>query len=508
MRRSIAVKSTMLPNIMVIGATIGLMAIGVLAGTIYEGATLWGALLFVLPMALFFVPDTEAGKCVLVCLGKAFPFLTLALFLMIPYEDINWLRSGLSIPLFGIAIAFLTFEGKGKGVLWVFGEILFAFLFVVTLYHRSNSCYIAFTHAIVALIVLTAGSVTKWIDEDLRWIPTGIVMTIPAGISLPLSATPYSEYIADLFVSPFPVVFLDGGYPYPDYICEHLRRMAFLGSTPLPDPQRFSTRFALTYESRILVILGHRIGWAVFVLVGLLLAVLTVGLVLSSMRRRKGLGNLFPYAAIGAIVFPILLLFLTNLGILDAKTVTVPLLTRNFTTNLASVILLRLSIAYKPDPECYVTPSKSSLLDTEDDEDSESGGPIATEGVGKLHVFTIPENKYIDVILKAFGGQIVVPFQHDLRDSLQDRALLYSTYSGDLADVLSIFSQLKLLGDTHFIKVSVSEESIISRLMLAVERVTEALSNQQKVDYSVGIDEDVPQDSISIQIVSTKENDT
>ena len=502
-------KSTMLPNIMVIGATIGLMAIGVLAGTIYEGATLWGALLFVLPMALFFVPDTEEGKCVLVCLGKVLPFLALAFFLMIPYEDISWLHSGLSIPLFGIAIAFLTFEGKGKGVLWVFGEILFVFLFVVTLYHRSNSCYIAFTHAIVALVVLTAGSVTKWIDKDLRWIPTGIVMTIPVGISLPLLATPYSEYIADLFASPFPVIFLDGGYPYPDYICEHLRRMAFLESTPLSDPQRFSTRFASTYESRILVILGHRIGWAVFVLVGLLLAVLTVGLVLSSMRRQKGLGRLFPYAAISAIVFPILLLFLTNLGIFDAKTVTVPLLTGNFTTNITAVILLRLSITYKPDPECYATPSKiSRLLDTEDDEVSESSSPIVTEGVGKLHVFPIPKNKYIDVVLEAFSGQIVVPFQHDLRDSLKDRALLYSTYSGDVADVLSIFSQLKLLGDTHFIKVSVSEESIISRLMLAVERVTEALSNQQKVDYSVGIDEDVPQDSISIQIVSTKENDT
>lgn len=496
-------KTSLLPSFMVIVATIGLMAIGALAGTIYEGATLWGTLLFSLPLALFFIPDTEAGKSVLSWSGKLLPFAILILFLMFPYEDVNWLRSGLSVPLFGITMVCLTFEGKGKGILWLLGEILYTYIFVVLLYHRSNSCYIAFVHAVIALIVLTAGSATKWIDRDLRWIPTGFAMTIPFGISLPLSATPYSEFIADLAVSPFPVIFLDGSYP--DYVREHLRHMAFLGSTPLTEPSWFSTRFASTYESRILVILGHRIGWVVFILVGLLLAVLSVGLVLSSMRRRKGLGRLIPYAAIGAIVFPILLLFLTNLGLFDGKTVTVPLLNGNFTTNLVSVLLLRLSLAYKPDPESYEVPSKfGSLLDSEDDEAGESSDCIVTEGVGKLHVFPIPENKYIDVVLKAFSGQTVVPFQHDLRDSLKDRALLYSTYSGDMADVLSIFSQLKLLGDTHSIKVTVSEESIVSKLMLAIERVTEAISNQQNVDYSVGIDEDVPRNSILLQIISTK----
>lgn len=81
-----------------------------------------------------------------------------------------------------------------------------------------------------------------------------------------------------------------------------------------------------------------------------------------------------------------------------------------------------------------------------------------------------------------------------------------SRYYGGLADILGIFSQLKIeKSEKHFVKVSVSEDSNISRLLFGVERVTNAMANQANVDYCVCIDSDLSSDHYRIQTISVKE---
>lgn len=504
MKKTAIDKSTVLPNLLIIAPAIALLIISTFTRTVWERTSVWTFVLTLLAAVPFLIPSTSTGKSVLATLLRFIPLAILAMFLITIKYPTDFLSGGSSLPLFGFSIALLTFVGNRKPFVWIPVVMLFTALFSYLLYQQTKSSFFVFIHVITATIVLSAAGATGWFGNEWKWLHAGVSLSIPLSISIFLSSIPYTDYLADLAVPTFPTIYLDGYHV--DYISDHLSQMSFLGRTYLLEPDSLLMNDFNVYDSRILVILGHHIGWISYVLVGSLIVSLTIGLILS-FKHRKGLGRLFPLAAIGTVVLPTAMLFLTNLGVFDAHTLNVPLFTGSFATNLFSIILLRLSLTYQTDPECYLAPEKEdylfdlSLFDEDDKEQSDS-----FEGIGELRAFTLPPNEYIDTIVEAFSKQqIVIPFKQDLSVALTDRKLLFSRYSGDLSDAVNIFSLLKLVGDEHYMLISVAEDSNTSQLFLGVERITEALSNQEKVDYCVCLDENVPTNRFVIQILSCTE---
>ena len=496
-------KPVVLPNLLITLSSIILLLISILARTIWEWMSIWRILLAVSTAVLFLIPNITILKDAIAGLSKAIPLFILAMFLIAFGCENDLYHGGTSLPLFGISLAFLVFSGKGKGIRCVLITMLYTAIFAFFIFFETYSCFLVFIIVVSAALVLSAASATGWLGSRWKWLKLGLSLAIPLAGAISLSASPFLDYVEDLMVSPYPVIYLDGSDP--EFIREHLAQMSFWGRTALAEPAGPSVTQHSLYESRMLVILGHRVGWCVYVLMGLLLAVFIFGLILSA-KRRKGLGRLLPLAAIGTIALPIAMLFLTNLGVFEAHTSKVPLLTDDFTTNLFAILLLRLSITYAPDPESYTAPGKDdSLIDAIMDEEYDDDGFHVAEGVGELRIIHLPENDFIDVINAAFSdGQIMIPFKRDIKEALKDKALLLSRYSGDLCDIINIFDQIQLHGKEHFIKITVSEESNYSQFMRSAERVTHALSDQQNVDYSVCIDDRIPKRLFSIQVVSTK----
>ncbi|MBR6861270.1 MAG: hypothetical protein IKM73_08115 [Acidaminococcaceae bacterium] len=504
MKKTAIEKSTVLPNLLIIVPAISLLAISTLTRTVWERATIWTFALSALAVAPLFIPSTNMGKSTLASLPKIIPLAVLTLLLMTAKHNTGLFHGGSAMPLFGISIALLTFAGKGKGIVWLPVVMLFSALFSFLLYQSTRSTFMVFINIISATIVLSAAGAIGWFGHEWKWIYTAVSLSTPLSISLFLSSTPYTEYLADLFVPIHPTIYLDGIYP--EYVHDHLSQMSFLGKTYMDSPYSYASSNHSSLESRFLVILGHSIGWFGFVLVALLIIALTIGLVLS-FKRRKGLGKLFPFAAMGTVVLPMTMLLFTNLGLFDAHTLSVPLFTSNFVVNLLSITLLRLSLTYRADPACYMEPQKSTdLFDVFDEGESDQGENDTVDGTNELRVISLPADEYVKTIVDAFSGQVGKPFKGDLEGTLKGKALLFSRYTGNLSDLVDIFSQLNLQGAEHFVRVSVSEDSNISRLFFGVERVTRAISNQENVDYCVCIEPDLPVNCFSIQVVSTKED--
>lgn len=496
----------MLPNLMIILSTMALMLLGILARNEWDATTARSIILAVISLMPFLIPSSELGKDVFQSFASTFPLLALAWLMLGAGPEAKVFHCGTMVSIYGVSVAFMMFSGKRKGISWLSLVVLYSAVFSTLVCYRCKSEYAAFTIVVTSAVALCAASISGWFLKARKGLCIGASLVVPCfafGSMILDDSIDFLDYLSQL-VSPRTVNYLDSCGM--DSVRSHLSRMHFIGETFADVPIWFTDEQIKQLESRSFVLLGHKLGWIVFPLIAVFILLLALGLILSS-KRRKGLGKLLPLGAF-SVVIPLVTLFLTNLGIIDAQISSyVPLITGNFATNLCAVLVLRLAITYKPDPECYLEPEKEdylfglSLLEECEEEHSDS-----LEYTGELKAFTLPKNKYIDTIVEAFSKQqIVIPFKKDLSVALKDQKLLFSRYSGDLSDAVNIFSLLKLVGDEHYMLISVAEDSNTSQLFLGVERITEALSNREKVDYCVCLDENVPTNRFVIQILSCTE---
>lgn len=498
------VRATGAASTLVIVSALLLLLISYLIRSTWEWKSVWMVVLAVLPAAPFFIPCTETGKDLLSSFSKTLPLFLFGWYLITDTQDSNFFHSGTAVLSFGLAFALLVFAGKGKGLLWVFLAMVYAMAFALLIYTRTASDFSVFCIGIITLLLLVSSSASGWLGKEWKWLYAGVSFASPVAMILPLSSegtAMYLDYLERL-AYPYSVDYL--GVLDRASIQEHLSYMPFIGRTYPLEPNGLAEPYDYPLlESRLLVIMGHRIGWIAYLIVGALIVMLAFGLILLAVRR-KGLGKALSIAGVGAIVVPLILHFVTNLGGFDAQTSYVPLLSGNFAVNLVAVLLLRLAVTFKPDPECYSVPPKGNILyDFAEDEDEDR----KEWSLGELSILAIPKDQYIKTIADAFDGQIAIPFKKNLLNALEGKELLFSRYHGGLQDIIDIFSQLKLQGKAHFVRVAVSEQSNISRLLFGVERVTHAMSNQNNVDFCVCIDESIPANTYSILVVSVKSED-
>lgn len=509
---------TVTPSRVVVVSAAALLIISTLTRTAWERTSFWTFLLAVISLALLFIPCTEREKNAICSYPLVIPITMLVLLVLANGLEGDHLHAGSVTILYAPALALLIYAGRKKNFYYFLVVALYSLLFTFALYVSFKDCFHALLLVLTTgLLFITATATAWWMDGEGK--PYDVLVS---GISVVFLCVPlrsgkaesFLDYLAELLNPYCPVDYM----PRYDWetIREHLSDMSFFGWTYSFCPNEIAEPHDYPmYESRLLVVLGHRIGWCAYVLVGLLIVTLFVGLVLLTIRRR-GLGRLFAISTIGVVVLPLVLFYLTNLGVFDAETSYVPLMTRNLTTNLLAVLLLRLSFAFRPDPASYLTPGEILGSIFKDDDGEECDGEDDRKGgnhekgrqmeyAGELYAFPVSEGTIVNTICDMFSkGKIAIPFKRDYKTILTGRELLYARCSGSVQVIVEVFEQLKLHGEEHFIRVSVAEESNVSELLLGVEKVTEAISEQERVDYCVCIDENVPRGMFDIRVVSMK----
>lgn len=362
MRKKTANKRTAAASRAVVAAAAGLLVISTLTRTTWERTNFWTFLLAMISLALLFIPCTEREKNAICSYPLVFPITMLVLLVLANGLEGDHLHAGSVSILYAPALALLIYAGRKKNFYYFLVVALFSLLFIFAFYVSFEECFHPLLLVLTTGILFTAATATAWwMDSEAK--PYDVLVSGACAVLLcfPLrsgKAESFLDYLAELLNPYFPVDYM----PRYDWatIREHLSDMSFFGSTYSFCPNGIAEPYDYPmYESRLLVVLGHRIGWCAYVLVGLLIVTLFVGLLLLAIRRR-GLGRLFSLSAIGVVFLPLVLFFLTDLGVCDAKTSFVPLMTRNLTTNLLTALLLRLSITFRPDPASYLAPRKYS----------------------------------------------------------------------------------------------------------------------------------------------------
>ena len=497
-------KSLRLPSLLVLGSTVCVMAIGLLGK--WEYVTELSGLLSLLPLALFLLPVERDGKDIVAMLTKPAPAVCLFFVMLLSSaSDPDICDAGTCLQLFALGFSCLVFNGRKKGLAHLLVCEMYVVLtsFILSAHYRSD--YLSFCISSAACIILVVASISGWYGKEWKWLYT---VTSLVGLwwnAYDVGGWNY-EYLIDLFFSPYHSSYDSAVFQ------EQLSNMHFIGRTS--SPSIANVLYNAPVYDRLLFVTSAEYGWFVYVLTGLSLAGLVIGLILLA-KRRKGLGRLFPLAALGVVSVPLTLYYLDNLGVICAEIIRVPLLSGGLATNLLAILLLRLSITSTADRKPYSLPSQAqtvsewleidylvNLVDSASD-----GKDELPDDYGQICAFAIPADQCRDEICASFeDGAAAIPFKGEVGKSIAGRDLLMSRYYGGLADILGIFSQLKIeKSEKHFVKVSVSEDSNISRLLFGVERVTNAMANQANVDYCVCIDSDLSSDHYRIQTISVKE---
>lgn len=499
-------KRFLFPSLLVAIPAASLLIVSTLTRFVWEGAAFWTIVFTVIALLPLLYPSSDTWKELLCDVARPVAPFALGAFLVFSGTESSIWTCETGLILFGVALAFLIYTGRNRGIGRVLLCALFAMCFSFLLNARFDSNYAVLCITLTTSAMLLAAAACNWFGGDNSWLSYFIAVPAPSFAVFSLGAEKTADFLVYLqhITEGHEVSYL--GY---ESVRAHLSQMRFVGATVLWDPagKSFPEDYH-RYEARLLVILGHKIGWIAYLLVGLLLVALIVGFVLLAIRR-KGLGRFLPIAALCVIAVPIGLFLLTNLGIIDWGTYSIPLFTGNLAVNVAAMLLIRLSITYQSDPEAYLHPEKSrslqSILSEDEEDDDEDSSEIP--GLGQLRVFFIPANECTETLCREFEGQNAISLKGDFKSALKDKDLLFSRFIGRMGDIASVFKQLKYVDSReHFIKITVSEESNISRLMLSVERITHAMTEQNNVDYCLCVSEDIPENIFAVQIVSVKED--
>lgn len=497
-------KSLGLASVFVCISTVCLMAISLLAK--WGNDSVMNCLLSLLPLGLLMLPIEKDRKDFAAMFTKPVPAVCLFFIILLSRgSSPDAYDIGSCLLIFALGLSCLVFNSKDKGFAGLAVCTLYTILCSFVLSPEDYFKYLPFCISSTACVVLSVASLTGWFGKEYRVLYVMISLFLVWWNAYEIDTWNY-EYLINLVFLPY-----YGSYDIA-VVNDHLRNMRFIGGTTSPDISNVLT--GKPHSARMFFILGAKYGWIIYVVIGIMLGLLVIGLIMLA-RKRKGLGRIFPLAALGTITFPLMLTFLDNLGIISAYTIRVPFISAGFVTNVLAVLLLRLSFTTSDEPESYLVPSQAQTVSDwlEFDhfvnliESSSESKCDLPDDYGQICAFAISKDHNTEEICELFEeGEAAIPFKSDMKVAISGKPLLISRYYGGLGDILGIFSQLRIEhSEKHFVKVTVSESSNISRLLLGVERITNAMADRENVDYAVFLDSDLSKDRYRIQTLSVRE---
>ena len=430
-------------------------------------------------------------------------------------------ESGPILVLFGIGFSLTVFCNGKKKWAGIGLSGIYVMLFTHLLYTKGWPFSCVMPALTFSLVTMANAALSGWFSgEDKVLELLGSIAPIPYCIfTLNDGMRDFTDYMTFLSEKPMNVEYL-ASYGSVS-VGECLRHMTFIGVeyefpwSYIGKAEPYDYDF---YHRQLILNLSLKYGWVFFLLAGILIVSLITCCVLLAIRR-KGLGRFFCIAAACIVGLPLVLFFLSNLGLVGVEMACPPLLSRSFWVNLTAVLLLWLATSDTDETPAYQTSLCKWHVEVPDDDESDDGKPEDDEpardeayhetfhfGNRLLRTVTVTSEADRNKLFDDFDLPAEIPFKtSDYRERLKDKELLFSLCSGDADSIRHIFDGIKLLGSDHFVKIRVNRKTQFPLVLASVEQLTEAMTDCKNVDFALASDEDIPDGWMEIMTVSLKQ---